>query len=148
MSGSSAIRPTVPTGTAGRAWPVAYNGAMRIGELSRRTGVSERSLRYYEQRGLLASNRSAGGQREYTEAAVDRVFHIQELYAAGLGSQTMSALLPCMRDSDGGPSDTATPELVERLAAERARIDDAIRDLRNSRVVLDDVIDATSRPRP
>ncbi|MFE0749076.1 MerR family transcriptional regulator [Gordonia sp. NPDC058843] len=119
---------------------------MRIGELARRTGVSERSLRYYEQRGLLAAGRTPGGQREYPEAAVDRVIHIQELYAAGLGSRTIASLLPCMRDSDGGPSDAATPKLVESLAAERARIDDAIRDLRNSRAVLDDVIDAASRP--
>ncbi len=33
---------------------------MRIGELARRTGVSERSLRYYEQQGLLVSERTAG----------------------------------------------------------------------------------------
>lgn len=118
---------------------------MRIGDLSRRTGVSERSLRYYEQRGLLVSDRTPGGQREYAAPAVDRVIHIQELFAAGLNSQTIADLLPCMRDTDGGPSPTATPLLVETLAEERDRLDAAIRDMTNSRTVLDDVIVAASR---
>jgi DNA-binding transcriptional MerR regulator len=52
---------------------------MRIGELAARTGVSERSLRYYEEQGLLVANRTSGGQRRYPDAAVDRVIRIQEL---------------------------------------------------------------------
>lgn len=113
---------------------------MRIGELARRTGVSERSLRYYEQQGLLVSDRSPGGQREYPERAVDRVILIQELYAAGLHSKKIAQLLPCMRDPDGGPNERATPQLVTDLTAERDRIDQMIADLTNSRSVLDDVI--------
>jgi DNA-binding transcriptional MerR regulator len=120
---------------------------MRIGELARRTGVSERSLRYYEQQGLLASDRTPSGQRKYGERAVDRVIHIQELFAAGLHSRTIASLLPCMRDDDGGPSPDATPRLVTELAAERKRLDLAMRDLANSRDVLDGVIDAASKTR-
>ncbi|AKZ56157.1 putative transcriptional regulator, MerR family [Streptomyces ambofaciens ATCC 23877] len=115
---------------------------MRIGELARRTGVSERSLRYYGQQGLLASERTAGGHREYTEAAVDRVIRIQELYAAGLCSDKIAQLLPCMRDGDGGPSAAASPKLVADLTAERDRIDRMIADLRRSRDTLDEVIEA------
>ncbi|KAB7756290.1 MerR family transcriptional regulator [Mycolicibacterium mucogenicum] len=117
---------------------------MRIGELARRTGVSERSLRYYEQRGLLASDRTPTGQREYVDAAVDRVIHIQELFAAGLGSESIAKLLPCMRDADGGPAETATPRLVEDLVAERSRLEKQIRELTSRRAVLDDVIAAAS----
>ncbi|MFI2612938.1 MerR family transcriptional regulator [Kitasatospora sp. NPDC018619] len=120
---------------------------MRIGELARRTGVSERSLRYYEQQGLLAARRTEGGHREYPEAAVDRVVHIQELFAAGLHSRTIYKILPCMRDSDGGPNEIATPLLVEELTAERERIDRTITDLLRSREVLDDVI-ATASGQP
>ena len=120
---------------------------MRIGELARRTGVSERSLRYYEQQGLLVARRTAGGHREYPEMAVDRVVHIQELFAAGLHSRTIYKILPCMRDSDGGPSETATPLLVEELTSDRERIDRMITDLLRSREVLDEVIaGATGRP--
>jgi DNA-binding transcriptional MerR regulator len=119
---------------------------MRIGELARRTGVSERSLRYYEQQGLLAASRTPSGQREYAEQAVDRVIHIQELFAAGLRSATIAGLLPCMRDNDGGPAPEATPRLVAELTAERDRLDRAIRELSTSRGILDDVIDAASDP--
>ena len=119
---------------------------MRIGELARRTGVSERSLRYYEQQGLLVALRTPGGHRDYPEQAVDRVIRIQELFAAGLHSRKIVRLLPCMRDADGGPAEIATPQLVAELAAERDRIDRMITELVNSREVLADVIDAASRP--
>ncbi|MFE0799741.1 MerR family transcriptional regulator [Streptomyces sp. NPDC058812] len=118
---------------------------MRIGELARRTGVSERSLRYYEKQGLLAAERTPGGHREYAEAAVDRVVRIQELFAAGLHSSRIAQLLPCMRDTDGGPSVVATPRLIADLTAERARIDRTIADLLRSRDTLDEVIDAAAR---
>jgi DNA-binding transcriptional MerR regulator len=117
---------------------------MRIGELARRTGVSERSLRYYEEQGLLAAGRSPGGHRDYPDAAVARVIHIQELYAAGLHSPKIAQLLPCMRDADGGPSEVATPRLVTDLTGERDRIDRLITDLVRSREILDEVIDAAS----
>ncbi|GLZ14454.1 MerR family transcriptional regulator [Actinomadura sp. NBRC 104425] len=118
---------------------------MRIGELARRTGVSTRSLRYYEDQGLLVPDRTPGGQRDYPEQAVDRVIRIQELYAAGLHSKKIAELLPCMRDADGGPSEIATPRLVADLITERDRIDRKINDLVNSREILDQVIRTASR---
>ncbi|WP_067813064.1 MerR family transcriptional regulator [Nocardia inohanensis] len=113
---------------------------MRIGELAKRTGVSERSLRYYEEQHLLVAARTPGGQRDYPEMAVDRVIHIQELFAAGLNSKKIFQILPCMRDTDGGANERATPELVDELRFERDRIDRTIADLLRSREVLDDVI--------
>ncbi|MFE5732480.1 MerR family transcriptional regulator [Streptomyces sp. NPDC056528] len=113
---------------------------MRIGELARRSGVSERSLRYYEAQGLLASERTPGGQRDFGEWAVDRVIRVQALYAAGLTSKKIARLLPCMRDADGAPSEIATSLLVDELSAERERIDRTIADLVRSRDVLDEVI--------
>ncbi|MEU2544635.1 MerR family transcriptional regulator [Streptomyces roseolus] len=121
---------------------------MRIGELARRSGVSERSLRYYETQGLLRSERSPGGQRRYGEWAVDRVVRIQALYAAGLNSRKIAHLLPCMRDADGGPSEIATVQLVDELAAERTRIDAMIADLTRTRGILDEVIESAASPRP
>jgi DNA-binding transcriptional MerR regulator len=113
---------------------------MRIGELARRTAVSERSLRYYEEQGLLTAERTPGGHRDYPDGAVDRVIRIQELFAAGLHSAKIAQLLPCMRDADGGSSTIAAPRLVTDLTAERDRIDRMISDLIRSRQVLDEVI--------
>ncbi|MFF3640648.1 MerR family transcriptional regulator [Streptomyces sp. NPDC002564] len=117
---------------------------MRIGELAKRTAVSERSLRYYEKQGLLHAERTPGGHRDYPEAAVDRVVHIQELFAAGLCSTKIYQLLPCMRDKDGGPSETATPWLADELVRERERIDRQVAELLRARGVLDEVISAAS----
>jgi len=68
---------------------------MRIGDLDHTTGVSMGSLRYYEQQQLLTSDRTLGGHRSYENDAADRVRLIQHLYAAGLSSQAIAALLPC-----------------------------------------------------
>jgi len=109
---------------------------MRIGELSAATGVSARSLRYYEEQGLLRSHRSASGQRLYDDAAVERVGTIQGLYAAGLNSSKIFELLPCL---DAEPS-ARTAHLLDSLCAERSRIDGSIAELRRARDTLDEVI--------
>ena len=85
-----------------------------------------------------------GGHREYAGAAVDRVIRIQELFAAGLPSKKIAQLLPCVRDADGGPSAIADEKPVADLRGECERIDRMIGELRRSREVLDDVIDAAS----
>lgn len=46
---------------------------MRIGQLARRSGVSVRALRYYEEQRLLESARTSGGQRDYPDEALERV---------------------------------------------------------------------------
>lgn len=107
---------------------------MRIGELATRTGVSVRSLRYYEQQDLLASERTPSGQRFFTESAVGRVQLIQQLYAAGLPSKSIVEMLPCVVHG------RATPELLDRLSVERDRIDRLIGDLTSTRNRLDTVI--------
>lgn len=106
---------------------------MRIGELSARAGVSVRALRYYEEQGLLHSTRSTSGQRHYTEHAVDRVFFLQRMYAAGLSSRTIMELLPCV-DS---PSEETSDAALERMAEERDRLTDHITELIRTRDALD-----------
>ena len=55
--------------------------SMRIGQLSQATGVSQRSLRYYEEQGLLHPRRTDAGQRLYGADDVDLVVRIQHLFA-------------------------------------------------------------------
>lgn len=116
---------------------------MRIGELARRTGVSVRSLRYYEEQHLVVPTRTAGGQRCYDEEAVGRVALIQLLFQAGVGSRDVTAILPCVY------SGTTTPDMVERLVAERDRIDHQAQELARTLDRLDEVIvQARQRLRP
>lgn len=91
---------------------------MRIGELSRRTGATPRSLRLYEQAGLIASLRSPNGYRWYDESTVVRVRNIRHLLHAGLTLDDVQAFVPCL---DGDVS--AAPPSAEgvRIARERLR---------------------------
>ena len=51
-----------------------------IGEAAERAGVSPRTLRWYEESGLLApTGHSSGGARRYSEDDLDRIVHIREL---------------------------------------------------------------------
>ncbi|MHB1171805.1 MAG: MerR family transcriptional regulator [Lacisediminihabitans sp.] len=114
---------------------------MRIGELSAITGASVRSLRYYEEQGLVNAERSVSGQRHFADDAVERVALIQRLFAAGLCSSTMVELLPCISDPSAG-----TPLLAARLRAERERITQSIASLSGTRDALDQVIAEADTP--
>ncbi|WP_375485659.1 MerR family transcriptional regulator [uncultured Jatrophihabitans sp.] len=113
---------------------------MRIGELADRTGTSVRSLRYYEERGLLTAQRAASGQRRYGDDAVDRVRLLRRLYNAGLSSATIAALLPCVDT----PSDNVTREALQVMGREHARIGDQIAELEATRADLTYLIDAAT----
>lgn len=68
---------------------------MRIGELSRRTGVSIRSLRYYEQKRLLCARRLGNGYRDLDEEAIERVQTIQMYLGLGLTTEQIEEILNC-----------------------------------------------------
>jgi DNA-binding transcriptional MerR regulator len=108
---------------------------MRIGDLAAATGASTRSLRYYEEQALLASERSASGQRHYPESAVERVTLIQSLLAAGLSSSTIRDVLPCITDDA-----IRTPWLAERLRSELDRVEHQINSLNQAREILADLV--------
>jgi DNA-binding transcriptional MerR regulator len=113
---------------------------MRIGDLAARTGVSVRSLRYYEEQGMLTAIRTGSGQRTYGAEAVDRVRLVQQLFAAGLPSRTIVQLLPCV---DAG---AATPESFALLVQERDRITAQLAELTATRDRLDEVIHISEHP--
>src|SRR4051812_48718866 len=114
---------------------------MRIGDLAAATGASARSLRYYEEQSLLASERSPGGQRHYPESAVERVTLIQSLLAAGLSSSTIHDVLPCITDTA-----IRTPWLAERLRAELGRIEHQIDHLNQARGILAGLVEQYAVP--
>lgn len=69
---------------------------LRIGELSKRTSVSERSLRHYEERGLLTSKRLANGYRDFDETTIEQVKLIQMYLQLGLNLEETAKMLRCL----------------------------------------------------
>lgn len=119
---------------------------MKIGELARRTGVSRRLLRYYEEQGLLRPVRLPNGYREYAEPDVASVRHIRTMLAAGLPTTVIALLLPCVHDDGDGMVPTACPGMVSNLRKERERIAGTIERLQTSQRALDTMLDAVRPP--
>jgi len=113
---------------------------MRIGELAGQTGASVRALRYYEERALLTSQRTASGQCLYSPDAVKRVRLLRQLYNAGQTSTTIATLLPCVDT----PSNDVTREAIEVMRREHARIGQQITELITTRDDLSYLIDAAA----
>lgn len=119
---------------------------MRIGKLADASGVSARSLRYYEGLGLIRSERTAGGWRDFDDSIVERVVMIQHLFAAGLCSATINELLPCLEAPPEERTDVMEKLLtqeVQRLETKRRDID---RELDTLQALLADVAPAPCSP--
>ncbi|MET8456356.1 MerR family transcriptional regulator [Streptomyces parvulus] len=97
---------------------------MQIGEVAERTGLSLRTIRHYEDAGLvIPSARSQGGFRLYTERDVARLMVIRRMKPLGFSLDQMRDLLSATDRLDGGdPLDPAEREaLLDRVRAfERA----------------------------
>ena len=96
---------------------------LSIGETARRAGVSVRTLRFYEDQGLLRSVRSEGGHRHYAADGLRRLQQIVVLKSVGLSLARIQALL------SGGDLELEQVLTVQRAALESRRddVDDAIR---------------------
>jgi DNA-binding transcriptional MerR regulator len=101
--------------------------ALRIGELARRVGTTPRTIRYYEELGLLgeSGDRPAGGHRSYTEADVT---HLRELIRLrellGLSLEELGAVI----------------EAEEARAMLRAEFEGGVADLRRLREILNEAL--------
>ena len=69
---------------------------MRIGEFARQAGVSPRSLRHYEEAGLLVPTRTSAGYRNYSLKDLDAVARIRPILATGLGVAAARRYLDCV----------------------------------------------------
>lgn len=69
---------------------------MKIGDLAKATGASVRSLRYYEEQGLLSSERLPNGYREYSALAVEQVRTIQFYLSLGMTTEQIASFLHCV----------------------------------------------------
>jgi DNA-binding transcriptional MerR regulator len=106
---------------------------MKIGELSERTGIPTRMLRYYEQQGLLASRRSANGYREYGEADVDRARRVRGLVQSGLSTRMAQVVLDIERQCELAAPPACSLALAEELAQELTVLEERLACLTKSR---------------
>jgi DNA-binding transcriptional MerR regulator len=117
---------------------------MRIGELAERTGVTDKTVRYYESIGLLAPPaRTPSGYRDYDEGAVDRLAFIREAQATGLSLSEIQSVLE-LKDV-GARSCGHTLALLDRHLAE---MDEQIRRLQWARAELGQLAERAARLDP
>ena len=103
-------------------------GQYRIGELAARVGLTERTIRYYEELGLLESvKRLDGGVRVYTDADVRRLKYIGKLKMLGLTLQEMLELERMYRHHRSNRN--VLPRLIELLDAHLATLNDRMMEL-------------------
>lgn len=115
----------------------------QIGAVAQRTELSIRTIRHYEEVGLVRpSGRSEGGFRLYTEPDIDRLFLIRRMKPLGFSLEEMADLLAAADAHRDSPDDTTAAELDrflglaterrESLALQLSRADDFIAELRRA----------------
>ena len=102
---------------------------MHIGELAEKTGLSLRTIRHYDEIGLLkASGRTEGGFRLYTQEDLSRLFLIRRMKPLGFSLEEMIELLRIIDTLASGGPRSDNPEMrteldgFVRLAEERREI--------------------------
>ena len=69
----------------------------QIGEVAERVGLSLRTIRYYEEIGLVSpSGRTEGGFRLYTDADIERLRLVKALKPVGMSLDTLGELMECV----------------------------------------------------
>ena len=107
-----------------------------IGELARRTGLSVSAIRFYEDKGLIQSLRSAGNQRRFLRGDIRRLSFILIAQKLGLGLAEIESELSKLPQG-------RTPTLADWQKISRSMrraIDEKIRLLTLTRTKLDECI--------
>jgi len=97
---------------------------VRISELGRRAGVSARTLRHYEELGLLPARRRANGYRDYDEHDVRVVAEIRSLVELGFALEETRPFVECLRA--GHPTGSSCPAALAVHRRKLAEVDEWI----------------------
>ncbi|GLY98309.1 MerR family transcriptional regulator [Actinoplanes sp. NBRC 103695] len=104
---------------------------MLIGELATRAGTSTRTLRYYEQHGLLRASRDARGYRCYDDAELRVVREIRTLLGSGFALDDIRPFVACLRA--GNEAGHVCPDAVAVLRRKLTEVDGALDQLQSVR---------------
>lgn len=116
---------------------------MRIGEAARASGASARSLRHYEDEGLIVPGRLGNGFRDYCQSTVDRVLVIRSLLESGLPVRLIRDVLPGLADGSGDAADAA--EFLREVKLHRDRLAARIAVLAEQQAALDAYLRTAAR---
>jgi DNA-binding transcriptional MerR regulator len=94
---------------------------MLIGELAERARTSTRTLRYYEEQGLVQARRDANGYRRYDDGELRVVHEIRALLAVGFGLDDIRPFVACLRA--GNQTGHVCPDSVVVLRRKLAEVD-------------------------
>jgi DNA-binding transcriptional MerR regulator len=100
---------------------MAVEKGMTIGEVARRTGLSERALRLYESEGLLKPGRSAADRRVYGPGDLEKLSQVRLLKRAGFSLAQIRALT-----AGKGDLSRFVDAQIEALSREKSAIDEAV----------------------
>ena len=95
---------------------------VKIGEASRASGVSARSLRFYEDEGLIVPGRRGNGYRDYCRSTIDRVLVIRALLESGLPVRLIKEGLPHLGDGPDAGADRLCSEFLDEVQSYRDRL--------------------------
>lgn len=109
---------------------------LTIGELARRTGVATSALRFYEERDLIRSERTAAGHRRYMRPVIRRVAFIVFAQRVGLNLEEIGRELTRL-PTDGVPSRSDWSKLSQTWSA---RIDERMAELQRLKAGLTECI--------
>ena len=99
---------------------------MQIGQLAHTSGVTTKTIRYYESIGLLDTPaRTAGGYRSYGPEALERLDFIRQAKASGLTLAEIGSILE-IKDDGGQSCDHTRALLAEHLVALDVKIDELL----------------------
>jgi MerR family copper efflux transcriptional regulator len=122
------------TPRTGKSRPV--QGTMRIGELAELSGVSAKTIRYYEDIGLLPPpGRLASGYRDYEPSTLDRLAFIRAAQAVGLSLGEIRGIV-ALRDE----GQTPCGHVLDLLRTRSAELDRRIAELRRLRGELNRLV--------
>ncbi|KPC66220.1 MerR family transcriptional regulator [Streptomyces chattanoogensis] len=110
---------------------------MKISEASRVSGVSARSLRHYEDEGLIVPGRFSNGFRDYCQSTIDRVLVIRTLLESGLPVRLIRELLPRLADGSDTGTDAVCAEFLQEVQSYRDRLAARIAVLSDQQAALD-----------
>jgi MerR family copper efflux transcriptional regulator len=117
---------------------------VRIGELAGRAGTTAKTLRFYEQAGLLPPpERAPSGYRDYDEAVLDRLAFVRAAQAAGLTLAEIREVV-AVREAHGPPC----RHVVALLARHAAELDARIAELEATRAEVQRLRERAAGPDP